>query len=69
MPWNRLFAVRTKRATWLVNGEIHRPPVDANVQKRAYRRAEHEGKHAEKEILSGMLHAINWQSVWMRGAP
>ncbi len=52
-----------------VDGEIDRPAVDANVQKRANRRAESEGKRAEENILSGMLHAINWRSASMRGAP
>ena len=69
MPWNRLFAARTKRPTRPIDGEIDRPAVDANVQKRADRRAEHEGKRAEEKILSRMLHAINWRSVSMRGAP
>src|SRR5437867_11636263 len=69
MPWNRLLALRTKRATRPIDGEIDRPAVDANVQKRAERRAEHEGKRAEEKILSRMLHAINWRSVSMRGAP
>src|SRR5262245_45404701 len=31
MPWNRLLALRTKRATRPVDGEIGRPAVDANV--------------------------------------
>src|SRR4030095_252151 len=31
MPWNRLFALWTKRATRPVDGEIGRPAVDANV--------------------------------------
>lgn len=69
MPWNRLFALRTKRATRLINREIDRPTVNANVQKRANRPAEHECKGAEKEILSRMLHAIKWRSVLMRGVP
>src|SRR5215510_290945 len=69
MPWNRLLALRTKRATRPVDGEIGRPAVDANVQKRADRRAEHEGECAEQKILGRMLHAINWRSVSMRGAP
>jgi hypothetical protein len=63
MPWNRLFALRTKRATRPVDGEIDRPAVDANIQKRTDRRAQHEGKRAEEEILSRMLHAINWRCV------
>ena len=31
MPWNRLFAARTKRPTRPIDGEIDRPAVDANV--------------------------------------
>src|SRR5262249_61371106 len=69
IPWNRLFALGTKRATRSIDGEIDRPSVDANVQERADRRAEQEGKRAEEKILSRMLHAINWQSVSMHGAP
>src|SRR5262245_33770593 len=69
MPWDRPFALRTKRPTRLINREIDRPPVDADIQKRADRRSEHEGEHAEKEILSGMLHVVNWRSFWMRGVP
>jgi hypothetical protein len=59
MPWNRLIAVRAKRPTRPIDGEIDRPAVDANVLERADRRAEHEGKRAEDKILSRMLHAIN----------
>src|SRR5436309_8010919 len=69
MPWNRLFTLRTKRATRPIDGEIDRPAVDADIQKRTDRRAEHEGKRAEEKILSRMLHAISWRSVSMRGAP
>src|SRR4029453_7868638 len=69
MPWNRLVAVRAKPPTGPIDGEIDRPAVDTNVQKRADRRAEHERKRAEEKILSRMLHAINWRSVSMRGAP
>src|SRR4030095_14768313 len=69
MPWNRLFALRAKRATRLIDGEIDRPAVDTNVQKRADRRAEDEGKCAEEKILSRMLHAINSRSFSMRDAP
>src|SRR5262249_24498064 len=70
MPWNRLFALRTKRATRPIYREIDRPTVDTDIQKRADGRAQHERKHAEEEMLSRMLHAIfNWQSVSMRGAP
>ena len=69
MPWNRLFALRTKRPPRSVDGEIHRPAIDANVQKRADRRPEQKRKPAEEKILSRMLHAVNWQSVWRRAAP
>src|ERR1043166_7235354 len=69
MPWNRWFALWTKRAARPIDGEIDRPAVDTNVQKRAHRRAEHEGKPAEQKILSRMLHAINWPSVSRHGAP
>src|SRR6476620_6959693 len=31
MPWNRLFAARTKRPTRPIDGEINRPAVDADV--------------------------------------
>ncbi|KAG0505357.1 MAG: hypothetical protein Udaeo_13150 [Candidatus Udaeobacter sp.] len=31
MPWNRLFAARTKRSTRPIDGEIDRPTVDADV--------------------------------------
>jgi hypothetical protein len=47
MPWNRLFALRTKRAARSIDGEVDRPAVDANVQKRADRSAEHEYKDIE----------------------
>jgi hypothetical protein len=47
MPLNRLVAVRAKRPTRPIDGEIDRPAVDANVQKRADRRAEQKGKRAE----------------------
>jgi hypothetical protein len=47
MPRNRLFALRTKRATRSIDGEIDWPAVDTNVQKRADRRAEHEYKDTE----------------------
>ena len=69
MPWNRLFALRTKRPTRLVDREIDRPAVNANVQKGADCRAEYEGKRAEEKTLSRRLHAINLRSVSMRGAP
>src|SRR5262252_6115598 len=69
MPWNRLFALRTKRPARPINGEVDRPAVDANVQERADRRAEHKGKRAEDKILDRMLHAINWRSVSMPDAP
>src|SRR5262249_7115200 len=69
MPWNRLFAVRAKRSTGPIDREINRPTINTNNQKRAARRAEHEGKHAEEKILSRMLHAINRRSVSMRVAP
>src|SRR6266436_8218994 len=69
MPLNRLVAVRAKRPTRPIDGEIDRPAVDANVQKRADRRAQHEGKHAEEKILGRILHAISWRSVSMRDAP
>src|SRR6266404_4560177 len=70
MPWNWLFALRAKRPPRSVDGEIHRPAVDTNVQKRADRRAQHKRKAAEeKKILSRMLHALNWRSVSMRAAP
>ena len=58
MRWNRLFAARTKRSTGPVDGEIDRPAVDANVQKRPDRRAEHERKCTEQKILRRILHAI-----------
>src|SRR4030095_696742 len=54
MPWNRLFALRTKRATRPIDGEINRPAINANVQKRADRRAEHESKYADEKILNRM---------------
>ena len=59
MPWNRLVTVRAKRPTRPIDGEIDWPAVDANVQKRAERRAEDEGKRAEEKTLNRMLHAIN----------
>jgi hypothetical protein len=52
MPWNRLFALRTKRPARPIDGEIDRPAVDANVQERADGRAEHERKRAEEKILN-----------------
>ena len=58
MPWNRLFALRTKRTTRPIDREIDRPAVDANVQKRTDRRAEQEGKRTEEKILSRILHVI-----------
>src|SRR3954447_9057165 len=63
MPWNQLFALRTKRSTRPIDGEIDRPAVDTNIQKRSHRRTEHERKCAEEKILSRMLHAINWRAV------
>src|SRR3954468_15032637 len=69
MPPNWLFALRAKRSARPVYGAIHRPAVDANVQKRADCRAEHERKPAEEKILSRMLHAISWRSVSMRAVP
>src|SRR5262252_1820819 len=69
MPWNRLFAVRTKRPARVIDGEVDGPAVDADVQKRAERRPEHEDKCAEEKIPNRMLHAINWRSVSMCGVP
>src|SRR4029079_1403308 len=69
MPRNGLFALRTKRPARPIDGEIDGPAVNANVQKRAERRPEHEGKRAEEKILNRMLHAINWRAVSMPGAP
>src|ERR1043166_3369048 len=69
MPWNRLFALRAKRTPRSVDGEIHRPAVDTNVQKRADRRAQQKRKPTEEKILSRMLHALNWRSVSMRAVP
>ena len=69
MPLNWLVALRAKRPPRPIDGEIDRPTVDANVQKGADRRAKHEGKHAEEKILDRILHAINWRSVSLRGAP
>ena len=69
MPGNRLFALRTKRAARLIDREIDRPTVDANVQKRSDRCTEYECKCAEEQILSRMLHAISWRSVSRRAAP
>ena len=69
MPLNRLVALRAKRPTRPIDGEIDRPTVDANIQKRADHRAEHEGKRAKEKVLSRMLHAISWRSVSTRGAP
>jgi hypothetical protein len=39
-----------KTTTRPIDGEIDRPAVDANVQKRADRRAEHEGKRAKRRF-------------------
>src|SRR3954470_1662059 len=69
MPWNRLFALRTERATRPVDREIDRPAVNTNVQKRPNRRAKHKGERAEEKILSRMLHAINRRFVSLRGVP
>src|SRR5436305_6154612 len=69
MPPNWLFALRAKRSARPVDGEIHRPAIDANVQKRADCGAEHDRKPAKEKILSRMLHAINWRSVSMRAVP
>ena len=57
MPGNRLFAGRTKRAPWLVNGKSGRPAIDADVQKRPDRRAENKGKCTEERLVNRMLHA------------
>src|SRR5206468_1189490 len=69
MPWNQLFALRTERTTRPVDREIDGPAVDTNIQKRANRRAEHEGKRAEEKILSRLLHAFNRRFVSLRGVP
>ena len=57
MPGDRLFAGRTKRAARLVNRKIGRPPIDADVQKRSHRRAEHEGEGVKEKFVPGLIHA------------
>ena len=52
MPWNRLFTLRTKRATRSIDREVNRPAIDTNIQKRADRRPENERERAEEKILS-----------------
>src|SRR5262244_1337192 len=69
MPWNRLFALRTKRPARPIDGEVDGPAVNADVQKRAERSPERKGKRAKEEVLDRMLHAINGRSVSMPGAP
>src|SRR5262249_24555891 len=69
MPWNRLFAIRTKRATRPIDEEIDRQAVNTNVQKRADHRAEHKRERAKEEIVSRMLHAINYRAVSGRDVP
>ena len=69
VPRNRLLTVRAKRATRLINRKINRPAINAYVQERTDRRAEHERKRAKEEIVSRMLHAINYRAVSGRDVP
>ena len=50
IPRNRLFAGRTKRAARPIDRKIDRPAVNADVEERTDRRAEHEGEHAKEKI-------------------
>ena len=69
VPGNGLLAVRAERAARLVNRKIDRPAINADVQKRADRRAEHKRKGVEEKFVSRMVHAITRRSVLARGAP
>ena len=58
MPRNRLLAGRTKRASRLIDREIARQPINADVQKRTDHRAENKGEDAKKEFVgSGGFHS------------
>ena len=69
VPRNRLLAVWAKRAARLVNRKFDRPAVNADVQKRADRRAEHERKYAKEKLVRRMVHAIIRRFVLGDAAP
>ena len=59
MPWDALLAGRTKRTARLIDRKIPRQAVNADVEERADRRAEDEGKDAKDQLVSrGRLHSL-----------
>src|SRR6266404_4971465 len=57
MPGDRCLAHRAKRAAWLVDREIDRKTIDADIQKRADRGAENKSERAQEKFVMGTLHA------------
>jgi hypothetical protein len=57
MPGDRPLARGAKRAAWLVDREIDRETIDADVQKRADRGAENKSERAEEKFVRGTFHA------------
>src|SRR5579884_1987839 len=69
LPWDGIFAGRTKRTTRSANGKIKRPAINADVEKRADCRAKNEGKRLEEGLLQRRIHAIRRQPVWPGAVP
>jgi len=57
MPGDRRLARGAKRAARLVDREIDRETMDADVQKRADRGAENKSERAEEKFVRGTVHA------------
>jgi len=51
VPRDLILAARAKGALRLIDREIARHPVDADIQKRADRRPEDKGKGAEEDFV------------------
>ena len=54
MPWDGVFAGRTKRSLRLVNGEIQRQAIDTNIEEGANGGSQDKGNQVEK---NGRVHA------------
>src|SRR4051812_42984082 len=68
MPRNRRFALGTKGAPRLADRNVARQTINADVQKRADRRAGYESNHCEKCDVKENIHAIRLQ-LSLCGAP